>query len=126
LIVIFGFSSRRGICNLNFTDLEHFTMNTPTGPDPQPLTIASVYTFYPMIMVVFLAFPFFLKVHAHLQGLLMYYYIDPLDDQYYLVDQHQRRYSQNSKKGIFVNQGIEHTDTREIKLSRHEMSRSKI
>ena len=50
--------------------------------------------------MVFLAFPLFLRVHAHLQ---LYYYRDPADDQYHLVDpipekrpaeQHEKQYCQ--------------------------------
>ncbi|KAK2145332.1 hypothetical protein LSH36_687g01025 [Paralvinella palmiformis] len=33
----------KGIFNKNLTDLEHFKMNTQTGPDPQTLTIPSVF-----------------------------------------------------------------------------------
>ena len=37
-IIIFWFRRDKGIFNLNVIDLEHFTMNMQTGPDPHPLT----------------------------------------------------------------------------------------
>ena len=41
-IIIIKFNRANDIFNWNFSDLEHFIMNTHTGPDPQLLRIPSV------------------------------------------------------------------------------------
>jgi len=60
-------------------------MNTQTGPDPPPLTIAYV-SYCTVKSLIFLALPLSLKVHDHLPCLSIHNHRDPSDDPHHPVD----------------------------------------